>query len=107
MFSIPDHNHQKFTCKVFAVADWMIHLAWADHCPNVVVEALSQGTPIICGEVGGTKEMIAHGAYGVVLKDDSIRFRTSRLRQPSKNRCHSGHVFAVAPRTRLRSNTND
>jgi glycosyltransferase involved in cell wall biosynthesis len=70
--------------QVFAVADWMIHLAWADHCPNVVVEALSQGTPIICGEVGGTKEMIAHGAYGVVLKEASYDFELTDYDNPPK-----------------------
>jgi glycosyltransferase involved in cell wall biosynthesis len=53
--------------QVYAVADWMLHLAWADHCPNVVIEALSQGTPIACSEVGGTKELV--GGYGVVLKE--------------------------------------
>lgn len=55
--------------QVFAAADWMLHLAWADHCPNVVVEALSQGTPVACSEVGGTKELIGHGAYGMVLRE--------------------------------------
>lgn len=55
--------------QVYAAADWMLHLAWADHCPNVVVEALSQGTPVVCSEVGGTKELIGHGAYGVVLRE--------------------------------------
>lgn len=55
--------------QVYAVADWMLHLAWADHCPNVVVEALSQGTPVVCSEVGGTKELISHGLYGMVLKE--------------------------------------
>lgn len=55
--------------QVYSAADWMLHLAWADHCPNVVVEALSQGTPVICSEVGGTKELIGHGAYGMVLKE--------------------------------------
>ncbi len=58
--------------QVFAVADWMIHLAWADHCPNVIVEALSQGTPVICSEVGGTKELI--GAYGMILKEAPYDF---------------------------------
>lgn len=55
--------------QVYAAADWMLHLAWADHCPNVVVEALSQGTPVVCSETGGTKELIGHGAYGMVLKE--------------------------------------
>lgn len=61
--------------QVYSAADWMLHLAWADHCPNVVVEALSQGTPVVCSEVGGTKELIGHGAYGLVLKEEPYRFQ--------------------------------
>lgn len=58
--------------QVYSIADWMLHLAWADHCPNVVVEALSQGTPVACSDVGGTKELV--GGYGVVLKDEPYDF---------------------------------
>lgn len=66
--------------QVFAVADWMIHLAWADHCPNVVVEALSQGTPVICSDVGGTKELV--GAYGLVLKETQYDFELADYDNP-------------------------
>jgi glycosyltransferase involved in cell wall biosynthesis len=58
--------------QIYSIANWMLHLAWADHCPNVVVEALAQGTPVVCSEVGGTKELI--GRYGVVLKDAPYNF---------------------------------
>ena len=61
--------------QVYAAADWMLHLAWADHCPNVVVESLSQGTPVVCSEVGGTKELIGHGAYGLVLKEQPYGYQ--------------------------------
>ena len=53
--------------QVYSIANWMLHCAWSDHCPNVVCEALSQGCPVVCSEVGGTKELI--GGYGVVLKE--------------------------------------
>lgn len=53
--------------KLFVVADWMIHLAWGDHCPNSVVESLSQGTPVICSEVGGTKEIVR--SNGIILAE--------------------------------------
>jgi len=53
--------------QVYDIADWMIHLAWADHCPNVVIECLSRGTPVICSDVGGTKEIVKR--FGVVLRD--------------------------------------
>jgi len=68
--------------QVFSVADWMIHLAWADHCPNVVVEALSQGTPIVCGAVGGTKELIGLGAYGMILSEPRYDFELSDYDNP-------------------------
>lgn len=53
--------------EIFSAANWMLHLAWLDHCPNTVVEALSQGTPVICSEQGGTKELVQN--FGIVLKE--------------------------------------
>lgn len=53
--------------EIFSAANWMLHLAWLDHCPNTVVEALSQGTPVICSEQGGTKELVQD--FGVILKE--------------------------------------
>ena len=56
------------TClEIFSAADWMIHLAWLDHCPNVVVEALSQNCPVICTNSGGTKEIV--GKNGLILPE--------------------------------------
>lgn len=56
-----------FCSQVYAMSDWMFHLAWADHCPNTVVEALAQSTPVVCSEAGGTAELV--GGYGLVLKE--------------------------------------
>lgn len=54
--------------EIFSAANWMLHLAWLDHCPNTVVESLSQGTPVVCSEQGGTKELVQ--GYGIALKED-------------------------------------
>ncbi len=40
--------------------------SYLDCCPNVVLEALSSGTPVICTDTGGTPELVGDG--GVVLK---------------------------------------
>lgn len=53
--------------QVYAISDWFLHLAWLDHCPNVVVEALSQGCPVICAESGGTKEIVR--SNGIILRE--------------------------------------
>lgn len=51
---------------------WFIHLAWADHCPNTVVEALSRGCPVVCASTGGTKELV--GDNGIVIPDGEYNF---------------------------------
>ena len=53
--------------QVYSMADWMIHLAWLDHCPNVVVEALSQNTPVICTTSGGTSELVKNS--GLIIPE--------------------------------------
>lgn len=53
--------------EVYSVADWMIHLAWLDHCPNVVVEALSQNCPVICTDSGGTGEIVKNN--GIIIPE--------------------------------------
>ena len=55
--------------QVYSMADWMIHLAYLDHCPNVVVECLSQETPVICSSDGGTKELISE--FGIIVNEET------------------------------------
>jgi len=64
--SVPHH----ICLEIFSVSDWMIHLAWLDHCPNTVVEALSQNCPIICTDSGGTHEIV--GRSGVVIPENNV-----------------------------------
>jgi glycosyltransferase involved in cell wall biosynthesis len=57
--------------EVYSIADWMIHMAYLDHAPNVVVEAIAQGCPVLCASNGGTREQIelAEG-NGIVIKEE-------------------------------------
>lgn len=45
-----------------------VHLAYLDHCPNVVVDAQASGCNIVCSSSGGTKEIVTKGT--VVLEED-------------------------------------
>ncbi len=56
--------------QVYSMANWMIHLAYLDHCPNSVIECLSQGTPVIYPENGGTRELVK--GFGICINEDSI-----------------------------------
>jgi len=69
--------------EIFSAANWMIHLAWLDHCPNTVIESLSQGTPVICSEHGGTKELIK--GYGIILNEEvNYNFELTDYENPPK-----------------------
>ncbi|MBI4179193.1 glycosyltransferase family 4 protein [bacterium] len=46
-------------------ADVFVHPAWRDWCPNVVVQSLACGVPVVCPDMGGTKEIV--GEAGLVL----------------------------------------
>jgi glycosyltransferase involved in cell wall biosynthesis len=59
-----DHD---FCRQIYSVSDWMLHLCWGDNCPNVVVEALTQGCRVLCTDVGGTKELV--GPYGYIYRE--------------------------------------
>lgn len=62
------YNQPHDVClKVYKEADYFFHLAWLDHCPNVVCEALACGTPVVCSSDGGTAELVKE--YGVILRD--------------------------------------
>mgnify|MGYP001225132331 CR=1 FL=1 len=66
IFFTGDISH--FEClEIYKNSDWMIHLAWLDHCPNVVVEAISMGCPVICTDSGGTKEIVRNN--GIIIPE--------------------------------------
>lgn len=66
--------------QIYSIADWFIHLAWLDHCPNVVVEAMSVGCPIICTDSGGTHEIVK--SNGIVIKDKPYKFELTDYDSP-------------------------
>jgi len=55
--------------RVYKSSDYFVHLAWLDHCPNVVVDARACGCNIICSSSGGTKEIAGKDAT-VVLEEE-------------------------------------
>ena len=60
--------------SVLKRADYFLHLAIADHCPNAVVEARACNCQIICSELGGTVEIA--GPEAIVIKDMEWDYRT-------------------------------
>lgn len=59
--------------KYYAHCRAFIHLSWIDSCPNSVIEAVCAQKPVICGNFGGTPEII-RGATGVILKCEDTEY---------------------------------
>jgi len=58
-------GHQKDPQKIYSKADLLIHPAIFEGLPNVVVEAMSYGVPVIASNsYGGTKEILNNGKFG-------------------------------------------
>lgn len=62
-----NHQPHEDCLRIYATADYFLHLAWLDHCPNVVVEALSQKCPVICTNSGGTHEIVKDN--GIIIPE--------------------------------------
>ena len=56
-----------------------LHLAYLDHCPNVVVDAQAAGCRIVCSSSGGTSEIVSKG---IVINEAEWDFKPTKLYKP-------------------------
>ena len=63
-----DLDHDTLT-SLYRRSTHLLHLAWLDHCPNVVVDARAAGCRIVCASSGGTEEVA--GLDAVVVEEDA------------------------------------
>tara|TARA_Y100001963_G_C6722510_1_gene419776 strand:- start:784 stop:1308 length:525 start_codon:yes stop_codon:yes gene_type:complete len=54
--------------SLYKRSNFFIHLAWLDHCPNVVVDAAASGCQIICSSSGGTREVA--GKTATIIEEE-------------------------------------
>lgn len=71
-----------YLLAILKSCDYFIHLAWLDHCPNVVVDARACGCKIICSSSGGTKEVAGLGA--TIINEDEWNLAPVKLYEPPK-----------------------
>ena len=65
---------------VYKLSDYFIHLAYLDHCPNVVVDAKACGCKIICSSTGGTKEIA--GSDATIIKEEKWDYKFINNKKP-------------------------
>ena len=67
---------------VYKASKHFIHLAWLDHCPNVVVDARASGCQIICSSAGGTREIAGQDA--IIIQEEEWDYNPVELYNPPK-----------------------
>ena len=72
--------NQKELYAIYKASKCFLHLAWLDHCPNVVVDARACGCQIICSSTGGTKEIA--GPDAIVIEEKEWNFEPLDLYNP-------------------------
>lgn len=58
--------------ELIAVHDLMVLCSFTEGFPNVVLESLSVGVPVVSFRVGGITDMISEGFNGFILEQDDI-----------------------------------
>ena len=66
--------------SVMKASSHFLHLAWLDHCPNVVVDARAAGCHIVCSSSGGTEEIA--GLNSTVIEESPWDFKPVKLYKP-------------------------
>ncbi len=65
----------------YAAADAFVLLSVSEGCPNVVVESLASGTPVVATAVGGIPEMVRDGVNGFLVGERSSEAAAGALRR--------------------------
>mgnify|MGYP003149101201 CR=1 FL=1 len=72
----------KTLISLYKRSKFFLHLAWLDHCPNVVIDARAAGCHVICSSSGGTHEIA--GENSTIIEEDIWDFSPLRLYNPPK-----------------------
>jgi|TARA_A100000172_G_scaffold42261_1_gene25822 glycosyltransferase involved in cell wall biosynthesis len=76
--------------SLFKISKYFIHLAYLDHCPNVVIDARACGCKIICSSSGGTKEIAGEDA--IVIEEPQWDYSFLNIKKPPQldynNKCN-------------------
>jgi glycosyltransferase involved in cell wall biosynthesis len=71
------------TYEYYVSCDGVVHISRLDACPNVVIEALVAGKPVLCNNAGGTPEIV--GSSGVTISiDPTLRFKMFSMGNPDR-----------------------
>ncbi len=66
---------------------------WPENCPLVALEAMSVGTPVICSDMGGTKEVASKVSSDLVIQTDLLQEKLRDILLPDISKNYVKEIF--------------
>ena len=101
---VVEHQSPERIAAYYQASDIYLHPAAADTFPNVVLEALACGLPVVATAVGGIPEQVQDGLTGFLvspMSSDAMADRAELLLQDKVLRRHMSEAAAQDARTRF------
>jgi glycosyltransferase involved in cell wall biosynthesis len=67
-------KQEKAIGEILRTSHFLLFPSENDACPNIVMEALASGIPVLYHNSGGTPELCGHGKYGIQLPENPAEF---------------------------------
>jgi glycosyltransferase involved in cell wall biosynthesis len=91
-------GHQHEVIKVHHLFDLLVQSSIREGTPNAVLEAMALETPVVATDVGGTAELVTHGAHGLLVPAGSADSLAQAIEATLANRVASAERVAAARR---------
>lgn len=88
------HGYQK-TKDFLYQADIFLYYSLHDNMPNVILEAMAAGLPVVSNDIGAVREMIVDGVSGFISDDATYLSTVLRLFQSDELRLNIGQAARV------------
>jgi len=71
VFELGYIDHERTKALAYSSADLLVHPALSDNLPNVVIESIACGTPVVALPVGGVPDMVRLGSTGWLAEESN------------------------------------
>lgn len=99
--SIGQLTSDQIMSYAYSAADLFVIPTRADNLPNVVMEAMACGTPVIGFDVGGVPDMVRSGSTGLLAKPENVAELRDAIRKLLSDEDFRQHLAAECRRVVL------